>query len=93
MALSQEISASEATEGFEVVEAAGVEPASEKARHEEPTCVARFRIFGARLRTGKSGGRLARLISASCSGPKHFSLSRKMTLTHRRAGSAAGAAT
>ena len=76
-----------------MVEAAGVEPASEKARNEEPTCVARFKIFGVRLRTGKSGVRLARLISALRSGPKRFSLSRKMTLTHRRAGSTAGAAT
>ena len=53
-----------------MVEAAGVEPASEKARNEKPTCVARFSNFGARLRTGKSGGPLARLISALCSGPK-----------------------
>ena len=29
-----------------VVEAAGVEPASEKARHEETTCVAGLKIFG-----------------------------------------------
>ena len=28
------------SKGNEMVEAAGVEPASEKARHEEPTCVA-----------------------------------------------------
>ena len=76
-----------------MVEAAGVEPASEKARNEENYVRSRFSNFGVRLRIGKSSGRLARLISASCSGPKHFSLSRKMTLTHRRAGSAAGAAT
>ena len=77
---------------MELVEAAGVEPASEKARHEENYVRSRFSIFSARLRSGKSSGRLVRLISASCSGPKHESLSRKMTLTHRRAGSAAGAA-
>jgi len=47
-----------------VVEAAGVEPASEKARHEENYVRIRFKIFGDRFRTGKNGGRLARLISA-----------------------------
>ena len=57
-------------EGAEMVEAAGVEPASENARNEENYVRFRFSIFGARFRTGKSGGRLARLISALCSGPK-----------------------
>ena len=53
-----------------MVEAAGVEPASENARHEATTCVARFRIFDDHLRTGKSSGDLARLISVCCSGQK-----------------------
>ena len=47
-----------------LVEAAGVEPASEKVRHEEPTCVARFESLDHRLRTGKKSGDPARLISA-----------------------------
>ena len=53
-----------------VVEAAGVEPASEKARNEENYVRSQFSNFGIRLRTGKNGGSLARLISALCSGPK-----------------------
>ena len=53
-----------------MVEAAGVEPASEKARNEETTCVSGSVVFGRRLRTGKSGGSLARLISAFGSGQK-----------------------
>ena len=53
-----------------VVEAAGVEPASEKARNEENYVRSQFSNFGIRLRTGKNGGRLARLISTLCSGPK-----------------------
>ena len=55
---------------FVVVEAAGVEPASEKARNEENYVRSRFSNFGVRLRIGKSGDRLARLISAICSGQK-----------------------
>jgi hypothetical protein len=47
-----------------MVEAAGVEPASEKARHEENYVRIRFPIFSGRFRTGKNGSRLARLISA-----------------------------
>jgi hypothetical protein len=53
-----------------VVEAAGVEPASEKARNEENYVRSQFSNFSVRLRTGKSGDRLVRLISALCSGPK-----------------------
>ena len=52
------------------VEAAGVEPASEKARREENYVRIRFKIFGCGLRTGKSGRHLVRLISAYGSGPK-----------------------
>jgi hypothetical protein len=58
------------TNGLSVVEAAGVEPASEKARNEENYVRSQFNNFGARLGTGKSSGRLARLISALSSGPK-----------------------
>ena len=55
---------------FIMVEAGGVEPPSEKARHEETTCVAGSEISADRFRTGESGGSLARLISAAGSGPK-----------------------
>ena len=41
----------------------------------------------------KSGGNLARLSLSRRLRTEAFGLSRKMTLTHRRAGSAAGAAT
>ena len=37
-----------------LVEAAGVEPASEKARHEKTTCVSGSVVFGRHIRTGKS---------------------------------------
>ena len=37
-----------------LVEAGGVEPPSGKARNEETTCVARFFLFGQRIRTSKS---------------------------------------
>jgi hypothetical protein len=36
-----------------VVEAAGVEPASEKARREKATCVSDSVVVGRRIRTGK----------------------------------------
>jgi len=36
-----------------VVEAAGVEPASEKARREKTTCVSDSVVVGRRIRTGK----------------------------------------
>jgi hypothetical protein len=47
-----------------MVEAAGVEPASEKARHEKPTCVADSVFVGGHIRTSEERDRLARLISA-----------------------------
>ena len=53
-----------------MVEAGGVEPPSEKARHEENYVRIRLIIFGRRFRTGESGGGLVRLISAAGSGPK-----------------------
>ena len=53
-----------------MVEAAGVEPASEKARHEKNYVRIRFIRFGQRFRAGKSGATLVRLISAYGSGPK-----------------------
>jgi len=52
------------------VEAAGVEPASEKARREENYVRIRLQIFGSGFRAGKSDRYLARLISAYGSGQK-----------------------
>ena len=46
-----------------MVEAAGVEPASEKARNEKNYMRSRFDIFGPCLRVGKSDTTLVRLIS------------------------------
>jgi hypothetical protein len=76
-----------------MVEAAGVEPASEKARDEKPTCVAGSKWFGGRVRIGKIDGCLARLISALGSGPKPAAYPARMTLTHQPTGELAGAAT
>ena len=76
-----------------MVEAGGVEPPSEKARHEETTCVSGSLVVGHRFRTGEGGEGLARLDLSRRLRTEAFGLSRKMTLTHRRAGSAAGAAT
>ena len=53
-----------------MVEAAGVEPASEKARNEKNYARIRFHGFGRRLRSGKNNDGLVRLISAFRSGPK-----------------------
>ena len=78
---------------MKVVEAGGVEPPSEKARNEENYVRIRLIIFGRRFRTGESGDGLARLSLSRRLRTEAFGLSRKMTLTHRRAGSAAGAAT
>ena len=76
-----------------VVEAGGVEPPSEKARHEETTCVSGSLVVGHRFRAGEGGEGLARLDLSRRLRTEAIGLSRKMTLTHRRAGSAAGAAT
>ena len=76
-----------------MVEAGGVEPPSEKARNEEPTCVSGPMFSAIRFRTGKRGGGLVRLDLDRRLRTEAIGLSRKMTLTHRRAGSAAGAAT
>jgi len=55
---------------IKVVEAAGVEPASEKARREENYVRIRLKFFGSGFRAGENGRYLARLISAYGSGPK-----------------------
>ena len=76
-----------------MVEAAGVEPASEKARREEPTMRIRLEVFS----RGRQNRREQPLPSPIDLGlqlrTEALGLSRKMTLTHRRAGSTAGAAT
>ena len=76
-----------------MVEAGGVEPPSEKVRNEENYVRFRFNSFGGRLRADKNNGRLVRLDFSLQLRTEAFGQSRKMTLTHRRAGSAAGAAT
>ena len=53
-----------------MVEAAGVEPASEKARHEENYVRIRFMISGAAAEPATFAAALARLFSACSSGPK-----------------------
>jgi len=53
-----------------MVEAAGIEPASEKARRKENYVRFRFQVFDHRFRIGKSGDGLARLISACGYGQK-----------------------
>ncbi len=53
-----------------VVEAAGVEPASEKARNEETTCVSGSSFSVATVRAGENSRFLVRLISVLGSGPK-----------------------
>jgi hypothetical protein len=53
-----------------MVEAAGVEPASGKARNEKNYARIRFSGFGCRLRSGKNNDSLVRLISGFCYGPK-----------------------
>jgi hypothetical protein len=76
-----------------MVEAPGVEPGSGKARNEENYVRSRLKIFDQRFRTGESGEGLARLDFSRQLRTEALGQSRKMTLTHRRAGSAAGAAT
>ena len=75
------------------MEAGGVEPPSEKARTGENYVRIRLMVFDLRFRAGEGGEGLARLDLDRRLRTEAFGLSRKMTLTHRRAGSAAGAAT
>ena len=73
--------------------AAGIEPASEKARHEETTCVASLKVFGGGPEIWREWPLPSPIDLGLRLRTEAFGLSRKMTLTHRRAGSAAGAAT
>ena len=57
-----------------MVEAAGVEPASEIAVSQESSCFVRFRMFSPHtLRTDKMRIKLVRLISLQPPGPSRFS--------------------
>ena len=76
-----------------LVEAGGVEPPSEKARREENYVRIRLMVFDFRLKAGEGSESLVRLDLDRRLRTEAIGLSRKMTLTHRRAGSAAGAAT
>ena len=76
-----------------MVEAAGVEPASEKARHDKTTCVSDSVFFVRPPVNRQDASGLVRLISALRLRTEAFSLSCKMTLTDHRAGPPAGAAT
>ena len=76
-----------------MVEAGGVEPPSEKARTEENYVRIRLMVFDPRSEPAREREGLARLDLDRRLRTEAFGLSRKMTLTHRRAGSTAGAAT
>jgi len=78
---------------MKLVEAAGIEPASEKARREKPTCVSGSAIVGRRIMSRQESGGLARLISALRLRAEAFSLSCEMTPAGYRAGPIPGAAT
>ncbi len=64
-----------------MVEAAGVEPASEKARHAKPTCVSDSVFFVRPPLNRQDTSGLARLISASRLRAEVLGLSYKKTLT------------
>ena len=76
-----------------MVEAAGVEPASEKARREKNYVRIRFVICRPPRRNRQEGGSLARLLSVYGSGPKPSTQSYKMTPVGCRAGPTPRAAT
>jgi hypothetical protein len=76
-----------------MVEAGGVEPPSENARREENYVRIRLMVFDLHFKAGESGEGLVRLDLDRRLRTEAFGLSRKMTLTHHRAGSVAGAAT
>ena len=70
-----------------MVEAAGVEPASEIAVSQEPSCFVRFRMFSPlELRTDKMRQKLVRLISLLPPGPSRSSQPtvRRPLTAHRR---------
>ena len=68
-------------------------PRPKKPVVKRTTCVSGSLIFDLRFKAGESGEGLARLSFNRRLRTEAFGLSRKMTLTHHRAGSVAGAAT
>jgi len=70
-----------------MVEAGGVEPPSENARREENYVRIRLMVFDFRLKAGEGSESLVRLDLDRRLRTEAFGLSRKMTLTDRRAGS------
>ena len=66
-----------------MVEAAGVEPASEKVYRKKTTCVSGSVVFDRLMRNRQERGGLARLISAFGSGQKPWAYSCKMTPFNR----------
>ena len=75
------------------MEAGGVEPPSEKARNEENYVRIRLISFRLPLQNRRERRQPSPIDLDLGLRTEAFGLSRKMTLTHRRAGSAAGAAT
>jgi hypothetical protein len=76
-----------------MVEAAGVEPASEKARNEENYVRSTIQQLQLPPQNRQEWRPPSPIDLGLMLRTEAFSLSRKMTLTHRRAGSTAGAAT
>ena len=70
-----------------LVEAAGVEPASEKVPRKETTCVSGSVVFVRPMRNRQEGGGLARLISVCGFEQEPWTYPAKMTSLDQRAGS------
>jgi len=70
-----------------MVEAAGVEPASEKVPRKETTCVSGSVVFVRPMRNRQEGGGLARLISVCGFEQEPWTYPAKMTSSDQRAGS------
>ena len=69
------------------MEAAGVEPASEKVNRKETTCVSGSVFFDRPMRNRQEGGGLARLISVCGFEQEPWTYPAKMTSSDQRAGS------
>ena len=82
----------ELLKGKQVVEAAGVEPASEKARYETTTCVSTSKLSGCALEAARKHNRSPIDLGLGLR-TEAFNLSCKMTSTTQRTGSLRGTAT
>ena len=69
------------------MEAAGVEPASEKVPRKKTTCVSDSVVFVRPMRNRQEGGGLARLISVCGFEQEPWTYPAKMTSSDQRAGS------